>query len=93
VVADVPEVLTVLFLLIGLVGGLACGLFGAAMGRVLGTVLRTTPVVAWLIVLACTAPDGLTDTEYRALGRALLGVLVGLFTSQLVRRRRGGAHR
>lgn len=91
--ADIPEVLTLLLPLVGLIGGLACGLLGAATGRLLGTMFNVTPVFVWLVVLASAAHDGLAEPEYRALGAALLGVLVGLSASQLVRRRRRGAPR
>lgn len=82
-----------LFLAIGLASGLLCGVTGAVSGRLIGTLLSATPVIGWLVVLTSLARDGLTDPEYRALGVALLGVLVGLSASQLVRRRRRGAHR
>lgn len=82
-----------LFLVIGIASGLLCGLVGAVSGRLIGTILSVTPVFGWSVVLASLARDGLTDPEYRALGLALLGVLVGFFASQLVRRRRRGAHR
>lgn len=79
-----------MFLLIGLVVGLAFGLGAALAGRPVGTVLNLSPIVARFIALAVTMRNGVSDQELAQLGAAIVGILVGLFSGQLLERSRAG---
>ncbi|WP_144712600.1 hypothetical protein [Curtobacterium pusillum] len=91
-VADLPQVLTVVIVLIGLGTGLLFGVAGVLTGRVLGTVLNVVPIVAWLVAVAILSRDGFDPAEARNTALALLAALIGLWCAQAIRRRERARH-
>ncbi|ROS75625.1 hypothetical protein EDF24_1194 [Curtobacterium sp. PhB130] len=81
-------------LVLSAAAGIVFGVASARASRGVGTLLASAPFLAWFVALAVVAAAGTTDSGMRALGLAMLGILLGLFAGQaLVRRRRRSRRR
>ncbi|TCK64649.1 hypothetical protein [Curtobacterium sp. PhB136] len=83
-----------MILVLSAAAGIVFGVASARASRRVGTLLASAPFLAWFVALAVVAAAGTTDSGMRALGLAMLGILLGLFAGQaLVRRRRRSRRR
>lgn len=75
-------------LTLGLLVGVAFGIASAFAGRRWGTVLACVPITVWFIVFVALSIPGLRDDQVAPLCFALLGIVLGLLSGQVIPRPR-----